>query len=70
MLTGNYYCVIPPTAPLYKEIKALHDAAVANGHKTYNEGHWRVATVAALLTIGNCCNRNCRHCPFTEENKR
>lgn len=56
-----------PTHPRYAEILAAHEAALESGEPSYLDpvtGLW-VWTAGYLWERGSCCDRGCRHCPFT-----
>lgn len=53
-----------PSLP--KQLKALHDEAVARGEPMYFDsqlGLW-VQTSTTLASKLSCCGNGCRHCPF------
>ena len=59
---------LSPRHPLFGEIMAAHDAAVARGDKTYTDpaSGLLVLTRRAHLERGTCCSSGCRHCPYVE----
>lgn len=53
------------------EIQRLHAEAMARDDEMYRDprsGLW-VMTSTALRERGWCCNRECRHCPWTDEER-
>ena len=49
-----------------------HDAAVADGGSTYidPETRYMVFTSLSHLERGYCCGNDCRHCPYSEAERR
>ena len=58
---------LAPEAEGYREIMAVHDAAVADGQAGYLDPFTGlfVMTSSFHLARGKCCHNGCRHCPYT-----
>ena len=67
-LTQPHHDRLPPDMPAYDEILARHDAALAAGEAGYLDPDTGlfVLTAGYLADRGTCCDRGCRHCPYTE----
>ena len=59
---------LSPDDPLYDEILSRHAVAVARGEAGYLDPRSGlfVLTASFLADRGTCCDRGCRHCPYTE----
>lgn len=59
---------LEPGHPLRGEILDRHAAAIAAGDAGYCDpaSGLFVLTAAYLAERGTCCDRGCRHCPYTE----
>ena len=58
---------LAPDHPLYAEVLAAHDAALAAGEPLYRDpvtGNW--AMTADSLAARGCCGTGCRHCPWAD----
>ena len=66
-LTVPHPSRFPPARPDYQLCLDAHDEAVAAGRLGYVDpvtGLF-VMTAANLVDRGFCCDRECRHCPYT-----
>jgi hypothetical protein len=55
-------------AAVEEAIRRAHDDAVRRGDPTYAdpETGYLVFTAVTLQERGECCERGCRHCPYSE----
>jgi len=60
---------LDPNDPKTEKILAAHEVACANKEQGYLDPYTRlfVMTVEFHMDRGYCCERGCRHCPFTKE---
>jgi hypothetical protein len=58
--------------PVEEAIRRAHDDAARRGDPTYDDPvtGYMVFTAAALLERGQCCGSGCRHCPYSDEDRR
>lgn len=59
---------LSPNHPLYAEILAAHEDAVARGKSLYHDpdSGLTVMTAPHLWGRGYCCYSGCRHCPWID----
>ncbi|MGA9114768.1 MAG: DUF5522 domain-containing protein [Candidatus Dormiibacterota bacterium] len=62
---------MPPPA-ISPAAQVAHDSAVAAGRLTYVDPPtgFLVFTSSALLARGYCCGSGCRHCPYSDRERR